>query len=47
MSYIAPELQEKFNSLSTDLKNEILSRNVKLYTLNDLIRCLEDIVQDK
>lgn len=47
MSYVAPAIQDKFESLSIELKNEILRRNVKLYTLNDLIRCLEDIVQDK
>lgn len=47
MSYIAPELQKKFDSLSDDLQKEILSRNVKLYTLNDLICCLEDIVRGK
>ncbi|MDD3229923.1 MAG: hypothetical protein PHE09_11995 [Oscillospiraceae bacterium] len=47
MSYVAPELKDKFESLSIDLKNEILRRNVKLYTLNDLIACLEEIVQGK
>ncbi|QNO17527.1 hypothetical protein [Caproicibacterium amylolyticum] len=47
MSYVAPAIQDKFESLSIELKNEILRRNVKLYTLNDLIHCLEDIVQGK
>jgi hypothetical protein len=47
MSYVDPKLRSKFESLSVDLKNEILSRNVKLYTLNDLIKCLEDIVFGK
>lgn len=46
MSYIAPCLKERFESLSIDLKNEILRRNVKLYTLTDLIRCLESIVSE-
>ena len=46
-SYVDPKLRNRFESLSIDLKNEILKRNVKLYTLNDLIRCLEDIVAGK
>lgn len=47
MSYIDPKLREKFESLSIDLKNEILGRNVKLYTMNDLMKCLQDIVDGK
>jgi hypothetical protein len=46
-SYVDPKLRERFESLSIDLKNEILKKNVKLYTLNDLIRCLESIVAEK
>lgn len=46
-SYVDPKLRDRFESLSIDLKNEILKRNVKLYTLNDLIRCLENIVAEK
>ncbi|MBU9744513.1 hypothetical protein KTH81_11840 [Lachnospiraceae bacterium ASD3451] len=46
MSYVAPALQEKFETLSVDLKNAILERNVQLYTLQDLIKCLEDIVNE-
>ncbi len=47
MSYIDPKLRSRFESLSVDLKNEILKRDVKLYTLNDLIKCLENIVTGK
>lgn len=47
MSYVDPKLRGSFESLSIDLKNEILKRDVKLYTLNDLIKCLEDIVSGK
>jgi len=47
MSYVDPKIKDKFESLSIDLKNEILKRDVKLYTLNDLIKCLETIVKDK
>lgn len=46
MSYVDPKIQDKFESLSIDLKNEILSRDVKLYTLQDLINCLEQIVSE-
>lgn len=46
MSYVDPKLKDKFESLSVDLKNAILARDVKLYTLQDLIRCLEDIVRE-
>ncbi|MCI8624082.1 MAG: hypothetical protein HFG26_10545 [Provencibacterium sp.] len=44
MSYIDPKLHQYFDPLSEDLKNEILQRDVRLYTLTDLIRCLEAIV---
>ena len=47
MAYVAPELQRRFESLSIDLKNEILNRDVALYTLQDLIQVLEDIVDGK
>ncbi len=46
MSYVDPKLRRHFESLSIALKNEILSRNVNLYTLNDLIQCLETIVKE-
>lgn len=44
MSYVSPALRGRFESLSIDLKNEILKRDVRLYTLQDLIHCLENIV---
>lgn len=47
MSYIAPELREKFESLSIDLKNEILRRDVKINNLEDLLRCLQTIAEGK
>lgn len=46
-SYIDPKLKTRFESLSIDLKNEILKRDIKLYTLNDLIQCLENIVKEQ
>ncbi len=46
MSYVAPEIRNKFETLSTDLKNTILERNVELYTIHDLINVLDAIVKE-
>jgi hypothetical protein len=46
MSYVAPAIREKFDSLSVNLKNVILERDVQLYTVHDLIHVLEDIVKE-
>lgn len=46
-SYVAPELRDRFESLSIDLKNEILRRDVKIRSIQDLINCLESIVAGK
>lgn len=46
-SYIAPALQEKFESLSIDLKNQILDRGVQLNSIHDLIHVLEEIVAEE
>lgn len=45
-SYVAPEIKDKFETLSVDLKNCILERNVQLRNMHDLIRVLEDIVAE-
>ncbi len=45
-SYVSPEIREKFETLSTDLKNCILDRNVRLNNIHDLIRVLEEIVEE-
>jgi hypothetical protein len=37
MSYVSEAVRPKFESLSIELKNEILSRNVRLENLSDLI----------
>ncbi len=47
MSYVGPKLRTRFESLGIDLKNEILSRDVHLETLGDLIAVLEQIVAEK
>ncbi len=46
-SYIDPKLRDRFESLSIDLKNAILEKNVSICSLQDLIRCLESIVGEK
>ena len=46
MSYVAPSLKPRFESLSIDLKNAILEREVRLNTLADLINVLEEIVAE-
>jgi len=46
MSYIAPQIKDRFESLSIDLKNQILERNVRLNNLQDLINVLEEIVKE-
>lgn len=46
MSYVSPKIRTQFESLSINLKNEILSRNVHLENLNDLISVLEKIVDE-
>lgn len=46
MSYVDPKLRPYFESLSIDLKNEILKQDIELKTLNDLIRCLDRIVAE-
>ena len=45
-SYIAPEVRDKFETLSVDLKNVILQRNVQIHSLEDLIQILEQIVAE-
>jgi hypothetical protein len=44
MSYVNPALREQFESLSIDLKNNILSRNVRITSIHDLLAILGDIV---
>lgn len=43
-SYVSPSIRDKFETLSIDLKNTILERNVRLENIHDLIHVLEDIV---
>lgn len=45
-SYIAPEIKDKFETLSIDLKNSILERNVQINSIQDLINVLEEVVDE-
>ncbi|WP_164918974.1 MULTISPECIES: hypothetical protein [Acutalibacteraceae] len=45
MTEIDPKMKDRFNSLSPDLKAEIMKQNVQIHNLQDLIHCLEKIVQ--
>ena len=45
MAEIDPAMQGRFDSLSEDLKKEIMAMDVQIHTLQDLIHCLETIVQ--
>ena len=46
MAVIDPKMRGRFDTLSEDLKREILRRDVTIRTLQDLIRCLETIVRE-
>ncbi len=46
MSYVAPAIKDKFETLSVDLKNAILERNVQLNNIHDLINVLDAIVKE-
>ena len=47
LSYISPNMKEHFETLSIDLKNEVLSRDVQINSLTDLIKVLEQIVEQQ
>ncbi len=46
MSYVAPEMKSRFETLSIYLKNEILKRDVRICSLGDLIKVLEEIASE-
>lgn len=46
-SYVSPEIRDKFETLSIQLKNCILERNVHLETIYDLIDVLEEISEEQ
>lgn len=46
MSYVNPALLPKLDELQPELKAEILSRNVPLNNLRDLIAVMEQIIDE-
>lgn len=46
MSYVSPGIKDQFESMPVDLKNEILSRDVRLESMSDLMGILEKIVKE-
>lgn len=46
MTYVAPDIKDRFDSLSEGLQNMILERNTNLNTMQDLIHVLENIVKE-
>lgn len=45
-SYISPDIRDKFETLSIDLKNLILERDIEVNNMYDLIAVLEQIVAE-
>ena len=46
MSTVTPKIRAQFESMPIDLKNAILSMDVKLETMSDLMACLERIIAE-
>ena len=46
-SYVSPAVRDKFESLSINLKNVILERNVQINDVYDLIDVQESIVKEE
>ena len=46
-SYVSPAVRDKFESLSINLKNMILERDVQINDVYDLIDVLESIVKEE
>lgn len=46
MAYVDPSVQERMETLSPELQEAILKRNIPLNNIHDLIHCLEAIVAE-
>ena len=46
MSYVNPAIRDKFASMPIALKHAILSMDVNLETMSDLMACLERIIAE-
>lgn len=46
MSSVAPSIRPKFDSMPPELQQAVLSLDVKLETMGDLMSCLERIIAE-
>lgn len=46
MTFVDPRLKPQFDSLSKELQQVIMEKDVQIHSLQDLIQCLEDIVNE-
>lgn len=46
-SYVSPEVRDKFETFSIELKNDILERDVSLDNMQDLMKVLEVIANEE
>ena len=46
MSSVAPALRAKFDSMPPELQQAVLSLDVKVNTMGDLMACLERIIAE-
>lgn len=46
-SYVSPAVRDRFETLSIDLKNEILEKDVQLNNIHDLMNVLEMIANEE
>ena len=46
MTEIDPKVKGRFLSLSKELQEEIMKKDVKIHSLQDLIQCLQSIVME-
>lgn len=46
MSSVAPSIRAKFDSKPPELQQAVLSMDVQLETMNDLMSCLERIIAE-
>ena len=46
MSSVAPSIRAKFDSMPPELQQAVLSMDVQLETMNDLMSCLERIIAE-
>ena len=46
MSYVNPAIRDQFESMPADLRQAVLSMDVRLESMSDLMTCLERIIAE-